>query len=160
MVLLGQEPRLLYSAVSEAVAGTAQQQEQQEVKAALGEEGVLVVQVSVSMGDGELGAAAQVEWQVVQEQVLELLLLVAAESLCLGEYDEEQGYDQEQEKANSDELVEAEWNSEYGSLETLEALQESSRGRKNWTFVPVKMGKKKKLFTKARHILFRTQSDY
>lgn len=142
MVLLGQEQMLLCSAGSEAVAGTGQQKEQQEVKAELGEEDVLVVQVSVQMGDVELGAVAQMVWQEVQEQVLELLLLVVAEVPGLGEYDEEQGYDQEQEKANSDELVEAELNSEHGSLETLEALQESSQGRKNWTFVPVKLKKK------------------
>lgn len=141
MVLLGQEQMLLCSAGSEAVAGTGQQKEQQEVKAELGEEDVLVVQVSVQMGDVELGAVAQMVWQEVQEQVLELLLLVVAEVPGLGEYDEEQGYDQEQEKANSDELVEAELNSEHGSLETLEALQESSQGRKNWTFVPVKLKK-------------------
>lgn len=36
---------------------------------------------------------------------------------------------------SSDGLVEAEWDSEYGSLETLEALLENSLGRKNWTFV-------------------------
>ena len=139
MVLLGQEQKLLCSAVIEAVAGTGQQKEQQEVKAALGEADVLVVQVFVQMRDAEMGAVVQVVWQEVQEQVLELLLLVVVDSLCLGGYDEEQGCGQEQEKVNSDELVEAEQDSECGSLETLEALQESSLGKKNWTFVPVKM---------------------
>lgn len=42
VVLLGWGQKLLYSAVSEAVAGTGQQEEQ-EVKAALGEADVLVV---------------------------------------------------------------------------------------------------------------------
>lgn len=157
MVLLGQEQMLLCSAGSEAVAGTGQQKEQQEVKAELGEEDVLVVQVSVQMGDVELGAVAQMVRQEVQEQVLELLLLVVAEVPGLGEYDEEQGYDQEQEKANSDELVEAELNSEHGSLETLEALQESSQGRKNWTFVPVKLKKKYSIYKGRARMLFRKQ---
>lgn len=157
MVLLGQEQMLLCSAGSEAVAGTGQQKEQKEVKAELEGEDVLVVQVSVQMGDVELGAVAQVVQQEVQEQVLELLLLVVAEVPGLGEYDEEQGYDQEQEKANSDELVEAELNSEHGSLETLEALQESSQGRKNWTFVPVKL---KKIYLQSQGICYLGNSVY
>lgn len=138
VVLLGWGQKLLCSAVSEAVAGTGQQEEQ-EVKVALGEADVLVVQESVQMGGVETGAVLQAAWQGVQEQALELLLLLVVESLCLGVCDEEQGYGQEQEKVNSDELVEAEQDSEYGSLETLEALQESSLGRKNWTSVPVRM---------------------
>lgn len=143
MVRLGQEQRLLYSAVSEAAAGAGQLTELQEVKAALGGEAVMsVVQVSAWRGDVKLGVVAPVAWQEVQEQGQELLLLVAAEPLCLGECDEGWGCDQVQERVNSDaELVEEEWDSECGFLETLEALQESSLGRKNWTFVPVKMKK-------------------
>lgn len=123
MVPLGWERRLLYSAVKEAAAGAGQLQEQPEVKAALGEEvALVVVQVSALEVDAVPVTGAQSSSLEVQEQELELLVLAAAEPLCLGAYGEAWGYDQVQEKVSSDaELTEGEGDSECGRLESLEA---------------------------------------